>query len=96
MAKRTKNCQETLLDSLKDSEEAAAYLNAALEENTEDAEELFLLALRNVAEAHGVTRLAEAAALHRENLYRALSKEGKSTVVYSRRATERLRITRSY
>jgi probable addiction module antidote protein len=76
MAKRTKNYQETLLDSLKDPEEAAAYLNAALEENIEDAGELFLLALRNVAEAHGVTRLAEAAALNRESLYRALSKKG--------------------
>jgi probable addiction module antidote protein len=58
------------------SEEAAAYLNAALEEEAEDAEELFLLALRNVAKARGIAKLAEEAALNRESLYRALSAKG--------------------
>jgi probable addiction module antidote protein len=76
MARRTKSYQATLIESLKDPEEAAAYLTAALEEQAEDAEELFLLALRNVAEAHGIAKLATAAALNRETLYRTLSERG--------------------
>jgi probable addiction module antidote protein len=76
MAKRTKDYQAALLESLRDPEEAAAYLNAALEENSEDAEELFLLALRNVAEARGIAKLAKEAALNRESLYRTLSAKG--------------------
>ncbi len=50
MAKKTTTYQEDLIEALKDSREAAAYLNAAMEEGDR---ELFLLALRNVAEAHG-------------------------------------------
>lgn len=76
MARRTKDYQAALIESLKDPEEAAAYLNAALEEEAEDAEELFLLALRNVAEAHGIAKLAAEAELSRESLYRTLSAEG--------------------
>ena len=76
MAKQTKSYQTALLESLKDPEEAVAYLNAALEDDSEDAEELFLLALRNVAEARGVAKVAAAAALNRESLYRTLSAKG--------------------
>jgi len=76
MAKPTKSYQAALLESLKDLEEAAAYLNAALEDDAEDADELFLLALRNVAEARGIAKLAEEAALNREGLYRMLSAKG--------------------
>lgn len=76
MAQRTKSYQTTLLESLRDPEESAAYLNAALEEDSEDAEELFLLALRNVAEAHGMAKLADGTALNRESLYRTLSAKG--------------------
>jgi probable addiction module antidote protein len=76
MAKQTKSYQAALLESLKDLEEAVAYLNAALEDDSEDAEELFLLALRNVAEARGIAKVAAAAALNRESLYRALSAKG--------------------
>ena len=76
MTKRTKSYHSALLESLKDPEEAAAYLNAALEEDSEDAEELFLLALRNVTEARGVAQIAAAAALNRESLYRVLSAKG--------------------
>ncbi len=43
--------QDNLIDALRDPLEAAAYLNAALEE---DSTELFLLALRNVAQARGI------------------------------------------
>lgn len=49
--------QTDLIESLRDTREAEEYLNAALEE---DDPELFLRALRNVAEAQGgVASLAE-------------------------------------
>jgi probable addiction module antidote protein len=62
-----------LLKALQDPAEAAEYLNAAL---VEDSNELFLLALRNVAEAHGMKKLAEEARLNRESMYRMLSEQG--------------------
>jgi DNA-binding phage protein len=48
MPKRTKDYRIGLLKELKDSQAAQHYLNAALE----DSEEMFLRALRAVAEAH--------------------------------------------
>jgi len=74
MPKRTKKYEESLMESLQNPEEAAAYLNAHLDE--EDSEELFLLALRDVAKAHGFSEVAEQADLGRESLYKALSKDG--------------------
>ena len=62
-----------LKEDLTDPDEAAAYLNAALEDS---AQGVFLLALRDVANARGLTRLAREASLNRENLYRILSGEG--------------------
>jgi DNA-binding phage protein len=49
MTQRTEY-QQDLIEALKNPEEAATYLNAALEEGNG---ETFLLALRNVAEANG-------------------------------------------
>ena len=74
MPKRTKKYEENLMESLQNPEEAAAYLNAHLDE--EDSEEMFLLALRDVAKAHGFSEVAEQADLGRESLYKALSKDG--------------------
>lgn len=62
-----------LQKKLQDPEEAAAYLNAALEE---DDNEAFLLALRNVVEAHGMSKVSRKAKLNRENMYRMLSEKG--------------------
>lgn len=67
---------------------AAAYLKAALE-NAEDPGVL-LIALRRVAEARGgVAKIAKAAGIERESLYRALSARGNprwSTLVAVTRA----------
>ena len=53
----SKTYQLSLIESLRDAHESEEYPNAALEE---DDPELFLLALRNVAEAQGgVAQLAE-------------------------------------
>ena len=70
----SKPYQPELIESLRTPRRAAAYLNAALEEGDS---EVFLLALRNVAEAQGgVAQLADKANLNRENLYRMLSERG--------------------
>lgn len=78
MSKKKTDYQEDLIAWLKDSEHAAAYLNEAIEEGDK---ELFLLALRNVAEARGgMSAIAEKAHLNRENLYRMLSKRGNPEI----------------
>jgi probable addiction module antidote protein len=70
---RTGDFDEYLIELLEDPKEARAYLNAALED--EDYR-VFLLALRDVAEAFGITALASEAELNRENIYRMLSDKG--------------------
>ncbi|MBS0624070.1 MAG: putative addiction module antidote protein [Verrucomicrobia bacterium] len=63
-----------LLEQLQDPDEAAAYLNAALQDNDPH---VFLLALRDIAEAQGgMGWLADQADLNRESLYRTLSLRG--------------------
>lgn len=70
--------QEHLIERLRDPAEALAYLKAALEER--DLPEVFLLALRNVAEARGFSKLAQDTKLNRESLYRMLSKKGNPSL----------------
>lgn len=71
---KVKNYKEHLLKQLQDPEEAAAYLNAALQDDDPYA---FLLALRDIAESQGgLGRLAKDSELNRENLYRTLSLRG--------------------
>jgi probable addiction module antidote protein len=65
-----------LLRSLADPNEARNYLNAVLE----DYPEGFLKALRNVASARRMTKVAEVTGIKRESLYRALSHEGNPTL----------------
>ena len=75
---RKSSYQKDLIESLKDPREAAAYLNAAIEENDRT---IFLLALRNVAKAHGgMAAIAEKANMNRESLYRMLSKKGNPEI----------------
>ena len=62
-----------------DPEFAAEYLKASLEDNA-DCPEAILLALRHVAEAHGMQAVAESAGVKRESLYRALSPRGNPTL----------------
>ncbi len=78
MPKKVTSYQEDLIEALKEPREAAAYLTAAMEEGDRA---VFLLALRNVAEAHGgMAVVAEKARLNRENLYRMLSKKGNPEI----------------
>ncbi len=74
MTKKITSYQEDLIEALKDPLEAAAYLNAAIEDGNK---EVFLLAMRNVAQAHGgMSAIAKKAHMNRESLYRMLSKKG--------------------
>jgi probable addiction module antidote protein len=58
----------------KDQEFAAEYLKAALEES--DDPSVLLVALRRLAHAHGIAKVAKATGIERESLYRALSEKG--------------------
>ncbi len=72
--KRMTDYERDLHEWLKTPENAAAYLNAVLEEGDKSA---MLLALREVAQANGgMTAIAERACVKRESLYQMLSKRG--------------------
>ena len=63
-----------LIERLKDPEEAAAYLEAAIEDGDQGA---LMLALRHIAQARGgVAAIARKSKLTREATYRMLSKSG--------------------
>jgi len=57
----------------KDPEFAVEYLKAALED---DEPTVLLIALRHLAQAQGIAKVAKAAGIQRESLYRALSPRG--------------------
>ncbi len=69
---------------------AAEYLKAALDDAEEPA--VLLIALRRIAEARGgLAKVAKAAGIERESLYRALSARGNprlSTLVAVTKAVE--------
>jgi probable addiction module antidote protein len=71
--RKTTSYKDDLLADLKDLDYAATYLSTALS----DSKEVFLIALRDVAEAQkGISKLALEAQVNRENLYRMLSEQG--------------------
>jgi probable addiction module antidote protein len=75
MPKRTKSYKDWAADKLIRPELAASYLNAARRESPK----MFLRALRRVAEARQMTKVAEAAGVSRESLYRMMSENGNPT-----------------
>ena len=76
--KPAKSYHESLIRALKDPSEAAEYLNAALEEGDG---KMFLVALRNVAEARGgMAKLSRTTRLNRANLYKVFSKHGNPEI----------------
>jgi probable addiction module antidote protein len=76
-APRNVSYQGYLLESLKDPEEAAAYVEAVLELDDSAA---LLLALRQVAKAHGMAEVARRADVGEKSLFRALSENGNPTL----------------
>jgi len=73
MRRASASYEEGLKKDLASPREAAAYLNAALEDGSR---EVFLMALRDVAEARGIARVARESLLNRENAYRIFSERG--------------------
>jgi probable addiction module antidote protein len=78
MGHLSRDYKEFLLEQLKDPAEAMSYLNAALEDK--ENPEVFLLALRDVAEVYGMRKAAKKAGLNREGFYQMLSKRGNPTI----------------
>ena len=72
---------ETVVQLLQeDPELATIYLNTAIEEShLPGGEQALLNALRYIAEAQGMAKVAEQAGLPRESLYRALGPKGNPT-----------------
>lgn len=67
--------EATVRELRENPESAAEYLRAALED--EDEPTVLLIALRRIAEARGgIAKVAKAAGIERESLYRALSAHG--------------------
>lgn len=84
--KRYRSNKEYLIESLKDPEEAAAYLKACLEEALETNEMgIFQLAVRDVVEAQGgINEISSKMHVGRESFYKSLSHKGKprfSTII---------------
>ena len=73
MKKVTEKYENNLKEDLLDPGEAAEYLNAAMEDGSQ---EVFLMALKDVANAKGISEIARETKLNRENLYRILSTQG--------------------
>jgi probable addiction module antidote protein len=75
--------EDALVRELRESPQlAAAYLQAAVEDS--DEPQVLLIALRQIAVAHGMREVARRSRIERESLYRALSPKGNprlSTVI---------------
>ncbi len=73
-----KTFRSLVTETMKDPQEAAAYLNASLEEYEQDGNlAAFLLAVKTVSDAQGgIAALAKKTNLNRQSLYRTLSKNG--------------------
>lgn len=76
MARKMKKYEDDLFERLKDQDYAVEYLNAVLEDAGDDQQERFLMALKDIAKAHGVANVASESAVTREALYRILSDKG--------------------
>lgn len=76
-APRDVSYEDSLLPMLKDPEEAAAYIEAVMELDDPAA---LLVALRQVAKAHGMAEVARRANVGDKSLFKALSAEGNPTL----------------
>ncbi len=76
MKRRSTSHDEAVIRQLRDNSEfAVEYLRSALEDDDEPG--VLLIALRRIAEARGgIAKVAKAAGVERESLYRALSVRG--------------------
>lgn len=70
----TTSHNEGLAERLKDPNYAAGYIKACLKE--ENTLSMFLSALRDVAQAWGMTKVADRAKVNRQNLYKLFASNG--------------------
>ncbi len=77
LVNKMRNYQDALIESLKDPEEAEAYLNASLEAYMDDNDaQALMLALEHLARAkYSITELAEKAGVKRQHLYKIFDNE---------------------
>lgn len=77
MNARDKSYDDSLIVALRDPAEAAAFLDAVIEMDDPSA---LLLALRQVAKAHGMAEVARRAKVGEKTLFKALSENGNPTI----------------
>jgi probable addiction module antidote protein len=75
MSKKTRPYRDLRLERLAKPEVAAHYLNATRQNSPSE----LLNALKNVAKAHQMAKVAKDSGLQRETLYRSLSEQGNPT-----------------
>jgi len=84
--------EDAMIRELRDDPEfAAEYLKAAMAET--DEPKVLLIALRQIAKARGVAKVARAAHIERESLYRALSPHGNPRLTTLMAVTKALGLT---
>ena len=76
-APRDKSYDESLTKALQDPSEAAAYIEAVIDLDDPAA---LLVALRHVANAHGMAEVARRAEVGDKTLFKALSANGNPTL----------------
>lgn len=74
---RDTSFEDYLVKTMKDPAEAAAYIQAVLEQDNPAA---LLVALRQVAKAHGMAEVARRADMGDKTLFKALSATGNPTL----------------
>lgn len=77
MTTRDKSYEEATLQALTDPIEAAAYVEAVIELDDPAA---LLVALRQVAKAHGMAEVARRANMGEKTLFKSLSENGNPTI----------------
>jgi len=82
MNARDKSYEASVVAAMRDPVEAAAYVEAILELNDPAA---LLVALRQIARAHGMAEVARRADLGEKTLFRALSDKGNPTLATVRK-----------
>ena len=77
MTARDNSYEQATLQALRDPIEAAAYVEAVLELDDPAA---LLVALRQVAKAHGMAEIARRANMGEKSLFKSLSENGNPTI----------------
>ena len=77
-ALRDASYDDSMAKAMKDPHEAAAYVDAVMQLDDPTA---LLVALRHVANAHGMAEVARRAGVGDKTLFKALSAEGNPTLV---------------